>query len=170
MPSPTNAMLMKNTTQNCVCFLATSLNAPIFSSALADLIIDYEPGQDDLLNWFVKIFADETPGVEEKEFDRFKVKVRQNLKKSSNLMTNITTERRSPITLGRLESIGAFRTTLEAFGFEDWKSCIEGKNMFEKIINMAYENAMAVLSLRNAIKTSAKMHANSPMQFKVKRS
>ena len=35
-------------------------------------------------------------------------------------MTNITQKALTNY-LGRLESIGAFRTTLEAFGFEDWK-------------------------------------------------
>lgn len=140
----------------------TSLNAPIFSAALADLIKDYTPNIEigtqlenaeknrsgELLDWFVRIFADEAPGAEEKEFDRFKVKVRKELEKI--IKGDDRQLHREALTnyLESLKGISAFSKTLEAFGFEDWRSCIKGKNMFEKIINLAYKNAMAVLRLK----------------------
>ena len=118
------------------------------TNAIADVIEAYNTtGNKDNLDWFVKMFTEDTTQAGAKDYTAFKQRVRENLEPivipNPNHQTALTTY------LSEVKSITEFKKRLDAFGFSDWRSCIRGRDMFQEIVNMAYDNVLPVLKLIN---------------------
>ena len=126
----------------------TSLNVAMTTNALADVIEAYNTtGNKDNLDWFVKMFTEDTAKEGAKDYTAFKQKVRENLEPI--VISNPNHQKALTTYLSEVKSITEFKKRLDAFGFKDWRSCIRGRDMFQEIVNMAYDNVLPVLKLIN---------------------
>ena len=126
----------------------TSLNVAMTTNALADVIEAYKTtGNKDNLDWFVKMFTEDTAKEGAKDYTAFKQKVRENLEPI--VIANPNHQKALTTYLSEVNSITGFKKKLDAFGFSDWRSCIRGRDMFQEIVNMAYDNVLPVLKLIN---------------------
>ena len=91
------------------------------TNAIADVIEAYNTtGNKDNLDWFVKMFTEDTTQAGAKDYTAFKQRVRENLEpiviSNPNHQTALTTY------LSEVKSITEFKKRLDAFGFSDWRS------------------------------------------------
>ena len=111
----------------------TSINSTIFVNALTQIIGGQRSDRhhmNKILDWYVRMFT--TIGKHEDFKEEVRKKLESQIKSRQIIKTNLTAY------LGTAQNIQDLENKLEAFGFEDWKGCILGKDMFQHAVEMAH--------------------------------